>query len=70
MFEKAQASGEAFVDISGKMLRASLDADPGVKGLSRCNRILKGAMIPGDCDLTATCGGSRSTVIIRFRLPR
>ena len=71
MLATANASGEAFLDVTSKTLSKAVSGpDGGAKGLAVCCRLMRRMMIPGDHELSSSFGRNGSTLLIRFRLPR
>lgn len=68
ILKEAQSTDEAFIDVSSKRLRDSVIGPGTTKGLAACERAMRAAMIPGDCDISST--PDRGVILIRFRLPR
>ena len=71
MFAKANAEGEAFLDVTAKSLCKLVSGpDSSAKGMAVCCRLMRRMMIPGDNELSTSYGRNGATLLIRFRLPR
>ncbi len=71
MFAAAQAAGECFVDVTAKTLHAQVAGpEKNDQGMAVCQRLMRRMMIPGDCEIQPTFRAQRSSLWIRFTLPR